>query len=304
MKRDVVARRVEREVAWRDMPSVVTFFERAENLRRSAQIRQSHLEKQVLCLDCMERFGEERKALWVPTKTVKTCPHCSSCGRNLAVGRAQVPSTCECRGSRCGSKVFRSARRVDPFVEEYLPRFRELEEALENEVKSLVGGHDLWQEWAHYVRGIGEITLGRIMGHCDIKLLTKPSKMWAHAGLGLDEQGRPQRKRKGELVNYDPKLQSVTCILGESLLRAQGRYYDLYLDRKQRYLAQGFTLGHAHNRAFREMRKLCLDHIWRKWREVEDLPTREPYVMEYLGGHEYISPEEMMEKTKRKASQK
>lgn len=48
-----------------------------------------------------------------------------------------------------------------------------------------------------------------------------------------------------------------------------------------------WTLGHINNMAMRYIVKRFLSHLWLVWREIEDLPTREPYCKEYLG-HEHI----------------
>ena len=231
----------------------------------------------------------------MPTKTVRVCPRCTKCGRNLAIGRQRVPEKCpQCGGGRCGSKNFVPAGRKDPFIEAYLPQIRKIEQSLRAELELAVQQHSVWQNWAKFVPGIGKITLARILGHCDISRLSTISKMWAHAGLGLDKNGRPQRRQKGKIIDYDLKLQSITTILGESLLRARGKYYDLYLKWKERFLAQGLTRAHAHNRAFRNLRKLAMAHIWEVWRKSKGYPVRTSYAIEYLGHTRQISPEEMI----------
>lgn len=321
----------------RDFPSLIKMLESLERTRTNAQRRQTHLAKHVVCQDCLRSGVRRDLAIWVPTKSRISCP-------------------------RCGSKRSTSAKRMDPFIDKYLPRIIELEQALRKEAIEIVQSHPIWTTWAQGVKGLGAITLGKIMGHCDIERLETATQMWAHAGLGLikmrvcnkcgkqwspdlintDSMGRKteakteaktkrtkmiktierdrseitakacpscgceeyvdlgvgrQKKIAGQYINYDAKLQSITCVLGESLLRAQGKYYALYADWKDRFLAEGLTKGHAHNRAFRHMRKLIMAHIYEVWRRVEGLPVRPPYAMEYLGHSTEITPEQMVEST-------
>ena len=287
---------LEWQEAVRDLKTLVKVFEEIEKLRGSLQRRQKALANQVICQECNSRFGNNR-AVWVPTRTVKSCPRCSSCGRNLSVGRKIPLIECpKCGGQKCGSRNFVMAGRKDPFVEFYLPILWELEESIEKEIESIVNDHPVWVNWAQYVKGVGQTTLARIIARCDISRMDTVSKMWGHAGLGLDEEGKPQRKKKGKPLDFDDKLQSVTTVVGESLLRATDKYYDRYLIWKEKFLAQGLTRSHAHNRAFRMMRKLFLAHLWEVWRKAEGYEIRMPYAMEYLGHSTKINPEEMMSK--------
>jgi len=261
------------ERALMDLPAWIKLFEVVERGRIAIQVRTTHLAKQVLCKDCLKKGMKRDRAIWVPTKTRKQCP-------------------------RCGSKLFQPAGRRDPLLERFLPRVKQIEDELKEEIFSVVRGHPVWHQWAYAVKGIGEISLGRIMGHCDIEMLDTVAEMWAHAGLGLEKDGTPQRKEKKKKITYDAKLQAATCILGSSLMRAQGKYYSYYLSQRHKFEAKGLDKGHAHNRAFRHMRKLVLSHIWEVWRRAEDLPAPRPYAFDILkhSTDGYIAPEMMMEK--------
>ena len=60
--------------------------------------------------------------------------------------------------------------------------------------------------------------------------------------------------------------------------------------------------GHIDAMAKRKTVKLFLSHLWQRWRQLEDLPLRPPYVMEYMGHTGNISPEEMLEKEEERAT--
>jgi hypothetical protein len=45
--------------------------------------------------------------------------------------------------------------------------------------------------------------------------------------------------------------------------------------------------AHRHMRALRKIEKLLLQHLWLKWRELEDLPVSKPWVFD-LGGHDEL----------------
>lgn len=287
-----------------NLDSLYRIFRRIEVARVALQTRKSHLAKQVVCLECAERFGPER-AIWVPNKAIKSCPHCTQCGRNIAIylefnkedsdeGKPKskkLPDICpHCGGKVCKEASFIPAPKEDLYVERFLPEFTILENRIKPVLEERVKEHPLWIAWAKDVKGMGPATLGRIMGMCDIKRLTSVTKMWTHSRLGLKD-GQTQRSVKGKPDDFDRQLRSAFHLLGISLMMQQGAYYDFYLMQRERAEKLGLPKGHAHNRARFEMLKLVASHIWRKWREVEGLPTPMPYVIEYLGHRNYIPPE-------------
>jgi len=49
---------------------------------------------------------------------------------------------------------------------------------------------------------------------------------------------------------------------------------------------------HVHMAALRKVKKLFLATLWRRWREIEGLPVRSPYVEEYKGHTHIYTPED------------
>lgn len=65
-----------------------------------------------------------------------------------------------------------------------------------------------------------------------------------------------------------------------------------------------WSLGRINNMAQRYTAKMFLSHLWSVWRELEGLPVRMPYAIEYLGHETYIDPwgfADVEQKPKRKA---
>lgn len=59
-----------------------------------------------------------------------------------------------------------------------------------------------------------------------------------------------------------------------------------------------WTLGRINNMAIRYIAKILLSHLWHVWREMEGLPTRVPYAVEYLGHTTVLDPWDFVEKKK------
>ena len=198
---------------------------------------------------------------------------------------------------------------------------RRLEEFLERHISSVVEAHPVWTEWARYIKGLSPLLLGRVMGRCDIERLTTPGKMKAHAGFTPDSKRVP-----GKRLNYDPELKTSCWLVGRQLRLAKGKYYEKFLEYKERierrWREQGVrivpggelplvdgkrretdtvkSLAHLDALAMHKMIALWLVHLWSVWRELEGLPVRPPYPIEYLGHTAYISPWDMLDRERRR----
>jgi len=276
--------------------SAVKVFERVEKIRKACQIRLTHLEKNRQCLTCGKDFMPRRHGFCPDcgsenTRAMKVSMKCQDCGLTWQ------PDTMIC--PNCGSTVTVSHPKTDEYMRDIaLPRLRTEEDFYEKQMRNMVHGHPVW-DWAKGVKGIGETTLGRIVSKTDIVRCKTVSEYWAHCGFGLDGDGKPQRKRAGETINYNQVLRSDNVMCGESLLRATDKYYGFYL--KFRASRNGLTPGHAHNHGFRLMIKLFQAHLWQVWREAEGLETPLPYAFDILKhpkGH-LINPWEMTKSKRR-----
>lgn len=277
-----------------EINSAVRVFEEVEKIRRGCEAKLTHLARNRKCLDC----GKD----WMP-KAYEPCPECKSKSTRLMkqrrkcldCGHVWQPSALGVC-SWCGSSESESNPKDDPYMRKVaIPRLKNEEEFYEGQMREMVESHVAW-EWAKLVKGAGLTNVGRIIGKTDIKRINTVSEMWAHCGFGLEADGTRQRKRAGKPINYDTQLQSNCVMLGESLMRQRGPYYEYYL--KQKDAHSDLPRAHCHNRAFRHMIKLFLAHFWQTWRETEGLTAPPPYVFAILKhpeGH-LISPWDTVKK--------
>lgn len=141
------------------------------------------------------------------------------------------------------------------------------------------------------------------------------SKYWAWFGLHVVD-GSAAKRRKGENVNWNPKMRTLAWKIGKQfVLQGQG-YRQIYDQEKDRLNEERMPLGqcpqyeqcksklknratpackgHIDAMARRKTVKLFLSHLWQTWRQLEGLPTRPPYAMEYKGHNGSITPEQIL----------
>lgn len=292
-----------------EMGSAVKVFEEIEKIRRGFNAKLTHLSKNRRCLDC----GVD----WMPKK-FEFCPKCNSPKTKL-MKKNRKCSECEnvwepsemgvC--PKCFSDRSEENPKDDPYIKDVIiPSLLASEDRFEADVIKKVGGekskkiapHPAWI-FPEQIMGAGHTSIGRIIPKIDITRLETVSAMWAHCGLGLNADGKPQRKIKGQTLNYNAQLQSNCIMLGQALMMAQGAYYDFYLEQKATH--SGLPPAHCHNRAYRHMVKLFLSHFWEVWRLEEGLAAPPPYAFDILkhpAGH-LITPSEMIGRDQIKRAQ-
>ena len=133
------------------------------------------------------------------------------------------------------------------------------------------------------------------------------SKYWAWWGLDVRDGHAPKRV-KGENIDWNPKMRMLAWKISKQFVMQGDRYrmiYDaeklrltaerigedgeLYCHRlaecqaKLRKRAKPACKGHIDAMAKRKAVKLFLSHLYVKWREIEGLPIRPPYVVEKMG---------------------
>jgi len=280
-----------------DLPALAKVFEDIQKIRVSIQVKLTHLAKQVRCEECLKN--------WVPVKPERVCFTCNS---KIRPDMKECPQ-CGTKIERlkncpyCGSSKYRDDPKDEPYLREHiLPRLIELEKELKSKIKEITDSHPVYQNWAKKIRGAGPQLVGLIIAHTEIEKCDTISSFWAHCGLGL-KNGKIQRRRRGEKIDYDIKLQSICILTGESLIKQRGKFYQWYKEREKKYLEQSLSPGHAHNRAFREMIKIFLALLYEVWRKEKGLEFREPYPHEYLGHTSRIMPEDMVDKSERQRKQ-
>ncbi len=205
------------------------------------------------------------------------------------------------------------------FFELPFSHFEKAEKILEKTVWLEIRDLPIVKLWLSEVKGIGPRLSGLIVANIDdIGRFDTISKLWAYCGLHVKD-GAAAKRQKGEQANWNRELKTTLWKAATSFVKCGGPYRKLYDQYKARIIertinsgeivwsgeagkkkytavhvpagkevaqpksAPNWTLGRINNMALRYIAKRLLAHIWLVWRKMEDLPTREPYCVEYQG---------------------
>lgn len=117
----------------------------------------------------------------------------------------------------------------------------------------------------------------------------------------LDDSGEAIRGRqrlvKGERAGYNKWLKSkLLGVIVPNLLKKANPIRLQYDNYKNRLIATDWgksspgtktKKSHQHKASLRYLAKMFELELWKKWREIEGLPVREAYAVEYLGKHKH-----------------
>lgn len=164
----------------------------------------------------------------------------------------------------------------------------------------------IYSEWLAKVKGIGPtLATGLIAEINNIERFETISKLWAYSGLHVAEDGKVVKRRRGEKANWNTNLKRTSWLVGEAFVKGGGAYRELYDKFRAEYDKKWKTPkdcgstgcknkgkgkcmdGHRHAAAKRKTVKVFLAHLYMKWREIEGLPVREPFIIG-KGKHEHI----------------
>jgi len=171
----------------------------------------------------------------------------------------------------------------------------ETEKELYKRLDAWSRNHPLRTEYLNYVKGIGAVLASGIIAWLEepIKKANHVSQIWSYCGLAPN-----QVRKRGEKVNYNPKLKTFAWKIGESFIKFKcfGRkLYDSFKEQaKQKH--PDWSKGHIHNYAKRKVIKLFIASVWETWRKMNNLPVTKPYPIDFLGHKDIITPEMWMEK--------
>lgn len=177
-------------------------------------------------------------------------------------------------------------------VMRWLDVFQTLEGQLDKDIAKIVKTEAIFEEMSQ-LRGIGPLLAAKIIALVDIERAGTVSALWRYAGYGVKD-GERERPVKGEMLHYNIRLKTALYLVGTSFLRCGSPYRAAYDNAKRRYeeTRKDWTKAHIHQAAMRKMIKLFLSHLWQRWRTLENLPVREPYVHEKLEHTTVYRPEE------------
>lgn len=123
------------------------------------------------------------------------------------------------------------------------------------------------------IHGMGALGLAIIIGEAgDLSKYANPAKLWKRMGLAVFN-GKSQRRVAGAGAieqGYNPRRRSAMWTVGDSLLKKQNPYKELY-DKRKEYEKQttaGLTPMHYHRRAGRYVEKRLLMDLWKAWRDA------------------------------------
>lgn len=236
-------------------------------------------------------------------------------------------------GNRAGAQADHAKAALDEkhkaFLERASTALKNVEADAFKEVKRLLKPFPIYTEWLSKQKGVGPQLAGVILAYFDPYVAPTPSSFLSYAGIAVDpETGKADRLRKGHQAHFNPWLKAkLLAVLCGSFVKARSPWACFYYYRKHRRVNQtvdvcmlckgekkfrgktcecckgtggpaawGASDMHRHKDANRYMLKMFLTELWLQWRQMEDLPLRVPYQVEYLGHvHEEVdTPAQMM----------
>ncbi|RWN33437.1 hypothetical protein [Mesorhizobium sp.] len=171
--------------------------------------------------------------------------------------------------------------------------FDDIEAGALKEMQMLAVQLPVWSEFAEGIRGFGAASLSIIIAEAgDLSNYRKKGHLWKRMGVavidGTRQGGLAKSAHKEEWIEhgYNRERRSKMWTIGDTLIKAQGPYREVYLARKQyeRQRAEETGLivapsakipakragefmsdGHIHRRAQRYMEKRLLRDLWQAW---------------------------------------
>jgi hypothetical protein len=173
----------------------------------------------------------------------------------------------------------------------------ETEKELYKRLDAWSRNHPLRKEYLNYVKGIGPVlSSGIIVWYSEAMLNANyVSQIWSYSGLAPN-----QERKRGEKVNYNPKLKTFCWKIGQSFIKFKCFGRKLYEEFKEQAKQKhpDWTKLHLHNYARRKVVKLFIASVWEVWRKMNNLQTTKPYPIEFLGHKDIITPDMWMERKK------
>lgn len=100
-------------------------------------------------------------------------------------------------------------------------------------------------QWMLDQRGIGPALAVSILGECwPLTKFQSPRRLWAFAGMHIDEEGKAVKRRKGHKANWNARLKTRLWIFSTCYMKAGGRWREVYDARKRyEYEKVGLDIG-------------------------------------------------------------
>jgi len=144
--------------------------------------------------------------------------------------------------------------RMDTYTKTVLDDLAELEGRLTNLLRKEMEDHPTWP-WLEQVKGAGLENSAKVVGLIEgvsfkstgrsgIAAFDTMSKLRRFAGLAPID-GKAERKVQGQKLHYSPELRAMVWRLAETLIQARGKFYDYYIEAKDRYTDRFTSDGYA-----------------------------------------------------------
>lgn len=211
----------------------------------------------------------------------------------------------------------------DPDLEVLLGEVMKLEEKAAKDISKGVKNHPFYVYWLKNVKGIGPLLSAQLILHirgkqhtpecqekrakyfakkkpgekkrtkaftCDcptkeIERFSNVSKLWHYAGLHV-VNGKAARRRRGQKVDWNPKLKSLCWNISKSFVMHKNSDYRKHYEKfkkKEQKKHPDLRKGHIEARARRKTVKLFLAHLFDKWYQLKGLNPPKPYAIGVLG---------------------
>jgi hypothetical protein len=172
-----------------------------------------------------------------------------------------------------------------------------LSKKMERELKRM----PIYAEFLSKIKGVGvALAAGLVSEIDDISKFDNVSNLNAYFGLHVVNGTAPKRQ-KGVVANWNPTGKALICeLIPDQFVKQKSPVYNqIWVEEKEKCIKlfeadeakkkpvedrQIKSRMHAERRARRKAGKIFLHHVWKKWRELEGLPTPQPWVLEH-GGH-------------------
>lgn len=130
-------------------------------------------------------------------------------------------------GNRAGGQAQESEIVLDEdditFLGKQSEGLKDLEADALKEVNRLIKNVPIYKTWLSKQSGCGPTMSGVILSEVNIHVADTVSKLWSYCGLAVMDDGRTQRRIKGEKAGFNPWLKSkMVSVLADCIIKAGG----------------------------------------------------------------------------------
>lgn len=206
-------------------------------------------------------------------------------------------------GDKSASEHYLSVAHLIPARDTLAEHKKTVEKLMVDDAKALG-----MQDFVGSTPGFGIVGLAMIVGEAgDLADYANPAKLWKRMGLAVIDGERQRKctdKQLAEIHGYNPRRRSAMFVIGDSMIKSQGEYRELYLQRLSvehgKAISEGLlpvtsvastveswanrglppitkvkavdqkahrSAGHMAHRAQRYMEKRLLRNLWKYWNQ-------------------------------------